>query len=126
MFRARAVRERAHRERGSGTVLMVGLVAALMVVALATALLAAALAAAGRARAAADLGALAGAQALIDGLGPAAACAAAAGVAAENGATLTDCSPGREGRLAVRVQAPAPLGRLGARTACAGAEAGPP
>lgn len=77
-------------ERGSGTVLALGLVAVLAVLALAVAGLAAAVHARGTAQTAADLGALAAATALQHPLGPD-PCGVARQVVAANGADLARC-----------------------------------
>jgi secretion/DNA translocation related TadE-like protein len=86
----------ASRDKGAGTVLMLGLAGAIVVAIVACLLVGAAVLAGSRAQSAADLGAIAGAQALLDGLGPEAACAAAGSVVQANGAELLSCVPGAE------------------------------
>lgn len=80
----------AHREpeRGAGTVLILGIVAATLLLAVGIAALGAAQNARGVAQAAADLGALAGATALRDGFDP---CATAVATVARNGAEAASC-----------------------------------
>ena len=106
-------------DRGSGTVLLLALMAAALVVAGLLGLLASAQLARGRAQSAADLGALAGATALRDAAGPE-ACAAAAEVVRRNGARLADCADEGSGVVRVRV-----VVRAAAGDATAGARAGP-
>ncbi|MDR2254262.1 MAG: hypothetical protein LBD97_10500, partial [Bifidobacteriaceae bacterium] len=79
-----------------------------------------------RAATAADLAALAGAQALIDGLTEAEACAAADRIAGEVGAEVTLCVSAEAGRLRVACAVAVDMGLLGRRTATAAAVAGPP
>lgn len=78
-------------ERGSGTVLALGIIGVLLAIAVAVSGLIQAQAAAGRARAAADLSALAGATALNSVLAPADPCPTAGRVAQANGAALESC-----------------------------------
>lgn len=85
------VRDALRSDQGSGTVLMTGVIAALLVTALAVAGLMGAQAAAGRARAAADLAALGGATALTSVRSPGDPCAVAEHVAAADGAVLRAC-----------------------------------
>lgn len=110
-------------ERGSGTVLVLGVIGVLLVLAVGVVALIQAQAAAGRARLAADLAALGGATALNSITAPADPCAVAGGVARANGAALGSCTVAGEDvvvEAAVRVQV------LGAgRTATAAARAGP-
>ena len=75
-------------ERGAGTVLVLGVVAAVLLLAVGIAALGTAQNARGAAQAAADLGALAGATALRDGFDP---CGTAARAVTRNGAELTSC-----------------------------------
>lgn len=107
-------------DRGSGTVLVLGAIGALTALLVGGLALASAAHAAGRARAAADLGALAGAQALVDAAGGR-PCTAAGDVVRRNGARLLSCQ-GLDGVVDVRVAVPA-VGRIG--TATARARAGP-
>ena len=88
----RAVRVAAAGERGSGTVLVVGVIAVLLAAALGVSGLIQAQAAAGRSRAAADLAALGGATALSSIVAPGDPCEAASRVARANGAEVTTCS----------------------------------
>jgi secretion/DNA translocation related TadE-like protein len=116
----------ARGQRGSGTVLAVGLVAAIASTLLALAAICGAAVARLSAVAAADLAALAGAQALIDGQGIESACLAARVVAEASGAELLACRATAPDRLAATCQVPVELPLLGARVASAQAEAGPP
>lgn len=79
-------------ERGSGSVLAVGILMALSIVLAGGLALASAELASHRARVAADLGSLAGAELVMRGEGTDAACGWAAEVAHRNGATLTHCT----------------------------------
>ena len=79
-------------ERGSGTVLVLGIVAVLLAMAVCAGGLIQAQAAAGKARSAADLAALGGATALSSVLAPADPCEVAERVARANGAEVTTCS----------------------------------
>lgn len=116
-------RRRPAGERGSGTVLVLGVIGALLALAVGVAALIQAQAAAGRARLAADLAALGGATALNSITAPADPCAVAGGVARANGAVLGSCAVTGEDvvvEVGVRVQV------LGVdRTATAAARAGP-
>ena len=110
-------------ERGSGTVLVLGVIGVLLALAVGVVALIQAQAAAGRARLAADLAALGGATALNSITAPADPCAVAGGVARANGAALSSCAVTGEDvvvEVGVRVQV------LGVgRTATAAARAGP-
>ena len=119
-------------ERGSGTVLVLGIIAVLLAMAVCAGGLIQAQAAAGRSRAAADLGkarsaadlaALGGATALSSVVAPSEPCETAGRVARANGAEVTVCTVVGEDvvvEAAVRVQV------LGVdRTATAAARAGP-
>lgn len=79
-----------------------------------------------RAQAAADLAALAGAQALIDGLGLEQACAEARRVAGAMEADLLECAAAPAAGLRAACAVPVRLVVLGPRQAQASAEAGPP
>jgi secretion/DNA translocation related TadE-like protein len=79
---------RRDHERGAGTVLILGVVAAIMLLAVGITALGAAQNARGTAQAAADLGALAGATALRDGFDP---CGTAGAAVVRNGAQLSSC-----------------------------------
>jgi secretion/DNA translocation related TadE-like protein len=75
-------------ERGAGTVLILGIVAAVLLLAVGIAALGAAQNARGTAQVAADLGALAGATALRDGFDP---CGTAGDAVTRNGAETASC-----------------------------------
>lgn len=107
------------REAGSGTVLLVGVVAALVLLAALVGVLGGSAAARGAAQGAADLAALAAAGADMSGTGE--PCSLAGEVARRNGGTLTRCAPEGDGIYVVTATAPAPAGR----TAEARARAGP-
>jgi len=110
-------------EQGSGTVLVLGIIGALLALAVGATALIQAQVAAGRARLAADLAALGGATALNSVTAPGDPCAVAGGVAEANGAALGSCTVVGEDvvvEVGVRVRI------LGvARTATARARAGP-
>jgi secretion/DNA translocation related TadE-like protein len=111
-------------ERGAGSVLMVAVVAVVLSAAAAALGLAAALVTRQRAEAAADLGALAGAQALLRGDD---ACGAAGRVAAAGSARVVACdAAGTTVHLLVEVALPGPLGALDVPPARARARAGVP
>ncbi|MHA7135485.1 Rv3654c family TadE-like protein [Oerskovia turbata] len=119
----RAVAERhGVPERGSGTVLALGLIAVVLVLGLALAALASAQAARGQAQAAADLAALAAATARQRGVD---ACPTASQTALRNGATVVACAEQGDGAVRVDVtrEATGWAGALG--TARAAARAGP-
>lgn len=78
-------------EQGSGSVLVLGVIAVLLVVGLAAAALVQAQGAMARARTGADMAALAGATALSSLTRPADPCQTAANVAAANGTVLQEC-----------------------------------
>lgn len=129
MGRAVRRRERGARSKGSadsesgaGTVLVLGIVAAVLLLAVGIAALGAAQNARGAAQAAADLGALAGATALRDGFDP---CGTAGAAVARNGAELASCEVRGAGvvRIAATRAAVGPAGLLG--SARATARAGP-
>ncbi|MBO9570529.1 MAG: histidine kinase, partial [Cellulomonas iranensis] len=80
----------AAHDRGSGAVLVLGVVAVALVLVAATGLVGGAHAARARAAAAADLAALAGAQHVADG--GADPCGHAAQAAGRNGASVTSCA----------------------------------
>ena len=79
-------------ERGSGTVLVLGIIAVLLAMAVCAGGLIQAQAAAGKARSTADLAALGGATALSSIVAPGDPCEAASRVARANGAEVTTCS----------------------------------
>ncbi|PZR51756.1 histidine kinase [Xylanimonas oleitrophica] len=97
---SRAVR--AH-ERGSGTVLLLGVAAVVVLLFVALAALGASQRARGAAQAAADLGALAAATALRGGLDP---CGAAAEAVVRNQATVVGCEQEAGGVVSVAVTRP--------------------
>lgn len=84
-------RARPAWDRGSATILAVGVVGGLATVLGAALLLVSVLVAGQQARAAADLAALAGAGQSVLGVGPARVCAVVDDVAHRNGATTTSC-----------------------------------
>ena len=79
-------------ERGSGTVLVLGIIAVLLAMAVCAGGLIQAQAAAGKARSAADLAALGGATALSSVVAPSEPCETAGRVARANGAEVTVCT----------------------------------
>ena len=110
------------QERGSGTVLALGLGLVVIMAAVLLLLLAQSAVAASRAAAAADLAALAAADA-ARGITSGEPCVVAGDVARMNNATILTCSEGPEGTVQVRAELSAgPL--LGAATGLA--RAGPP
>ena len=92
-LRQRGLRCRV-RDRGAATVLVVGLVAALLVLTAGALVIASAVVASHRARVAGDLAALGGAAVLQDGADGGRACTVAGRVARANGAALQGCSSG--------------------------------
>lgn len=116
---------RPDTERGAGTVLTLGVVAAILLLALGIAALGAVQNARGAAQAAADLGALAGATALRDGFDP---CGTAEVAVRRNGADVTSCEVlgGGVVRVVATRAAAGPGGELGGLgQARATARAGP-
>ena len=79
-------------ERGSGTVIVLGIIAVLLAMAVCAGGLIQAQAAAGKARSAADLAALGGATALSSVVAPGEPCETAGRVARANGAEATECT----------------------------------
>jgi secretion/DNA translocation related TadE-like protein len=115
---------RACIEKGSATVAMLGVIAAVLLLTVSGLLLASAVAASHRARAAADLAALAAAGVLLRGEQGAAACKCAAQVALVNHGRMTTCiASGTEVRVTVAV--PASVKGLGVATARSRAGADP-
>lgn len=108
-------------ERGSGTVLALGLVAVILMVMVALGLLAGAQSGRSRAQTAADLAALAGAGRLAvrGGADVAAACVIAGEAARRNGGVLRDCAHEGGGVLVVAVERRTSVGKAHA-TARAG------
>lgn len=111
------------RDRGSATVLAVGLVGALASLGVAAVVLAGAVIASHRARSAADLAALAGASRVLRGEPAEQACMVATAVARDNEARLLRCeAEGSSLRVVVAVRPAIP----GLGSATARARAGPP
>ena len=110
-------------DRGSATVWVIALSAALAVVGAAVVLVGAATVARHRAGAAADLAALAAAGRAVRG--EPGACGLAADVARANAATLVSCTVDVDAVVDLRVSIPLRLGRLGSWTASGRARAGP-
>ena len=109
-------------DRGSATVVMLGVIAAVLTLMVSGLLLAGAVLASHRARAAADLAALAAAGVLMRGHPAGLACESAAQVAAANHGRLQQCiASGTEVRLSVAV----PAGVRGLGVATARSRAGP-
>jgi secretion/DNA translocation related TadE-like protein len=79
------------RDRGAASVVVIGVIAALLLLTAAALALASAVAASHQARLAADLGAVAGAMRLQEGTSLGSACDAAAATARDNGARMTRC-----------------------------------
>ena len=116
------VGRRSPDQRGSATVVMLGVIASALVLTISGLMLASAVLASHRARAAADLGALAAAGVLMRGGPPAAACQSAAQVAARNHGLVQECiASGSKVRLKVSVVA----GVTGVGVATARSRAGP-
>ncbi len=116
--------ERPSNDRGSATVVMLGVIAAVLMLTVSGLLLASAVLASHRARAAADLAALAAAGVLMRGQPASAACESAARVAAVNHGRVQQCiASGTEVRLSVAV--PAGVRGLGVATARSRAGPGP-
>ena len=111
------------RDRGSGTVLVLGAIAVLVAMTVGALLVVSAVVAAHRAQSAADLAALAAAGALVRGQSPPSACATGAGVATRNGGRLATCSAGADLSVEVAVDMPASAAHIG--TATARSRAGP-
>ncbi|QJW37822.1 Rv3654c family TadE-like protein [Cellulosimicrobium protaetiae] len=111
-------------ERGAGTVLVLGIVAAVLVLALGLGSLAHAQAARGAAQTGADLAALAAATALRDGWDP---CGRAREVAARNAVAVTACAEQGGGAVRVDVATTTGVTVLGVAVgqATAAARAGP-
>lgn len=110
------------RDRGSATIWLVGLAALIGLVTVAALVQGSAVVARHRAAAAADLAALAAAVRVSEGAD--AACAAAKGIAARNGGSLTRCVLSGDD-VEIDVTRPLMLGSLGSWVAMARARAGP-
>lgn len=119
----------SRRDKGSGSVLVLGTVAVLLTLLTAFLVLGAAAVTGGRARTAADLAALGGAGLLLEGAPHPAACAEAARVAGSNGGRLLTCQTGvgEDGgpRLTVLVAVQPPVPAVPTPTARARAGAVP-
>jgi secretion/DNA translocation related TadE-like protein len=116
--------QRSLDDRGSATVVMLGVISVVLMLTVSGLLLASAVLASHRARAAADLAALSAAGVLIRGAPVSTACESAAQVAAANHGRVQRCiASGREVRLSVTV--PAGLRGLGIATARSRAGPGP-
>jgi secretion/DNA translocation related TadE-like protein len=98
------------KERGSGSVLAMGGAAVIALTLVGALQLEAAVASEHLAQAAADLGALAGADAVQKGAGRGAACAMAARIAEANGAAQETCVVGGDGSVLVTTEKPLPPG----------------
>lgn len=119
----RRLRGNRARDRGSGVVLVVGAIGALLSSLLGALMVLSAVLASHRAQSAADLGALAAASSLVAGRGLAAACDDGARVVAANGAALVRCHDSGGLSVELVVEVPASMSRIG--TATARARAGP-
>lgn len=111
-------------DEGAGSVLMIGVVGALLLLAAFVGLLGGSAAARGSAQAVADLAALAAADA--DMLGTGDPCARASAVAERNGGTLIGCDSEGEGVYTVTAGVGAPAGRTAHARARAGPESAAP
>jgi secretion/DNA translocation related TadE-like protein len=111
------------RERGSGTVAVLGAVGVILAMTVGALFVVSAVVASHRAQSAADLAALAAAAALVRGEPSTAACATGAGVAARNGATVSGCRAGADLSVELVVELQASAARAG--TATARSRAGP-
>lgn len=120
---AGVVRDRP--ESGSGTVLTVILVGAMVILLPAVLALYSAYASTQRARAAADLGAIAAVSAFFDGQDAATACQRAAAIMADNRASPAGCFITPEGQALVSTRVSVRLPIVGERTARGTARAGP-
>lgn len=117
---------RPRRERGSGTVLMLAVVAVVLVLTIGAVAVGSAVLAAHRARSAADLAALAAAGTLAQGRSASSACAVAGAMAARNSADLVGCAATADGSVVVHTTAGVVVGLPGQpRSARALARAGP-
>ena len=105
-------------QAGSGTVLLLGVVATLLLLAGVVGVLGGSAAARGGAQAAADLSALAAGEADMSGSGE--PCGRAAEAAGRNGARLVGCVSEGDGIYTVTTTVPAPMGRVAEARARAG------
>ncbi len=111
------------RDRGSGTLLVVGAVGVVLALVVGALGVVAAVVASHRAQSAADLAALAAAGALVRGEPPAAACALAGRIAGRGGAGVVSCRTGDDLSVEVLVRVVAAVPQVGA--AVARSRAGP-
>jgi secretion/DNA translocation related TadE-like protein len=111
------------RQRGSGTVLLVGVVGALLALTVGALWVVSAVVASHRAQSAADLAALAAAAVLVRGDSSALACERGTAIAALNGARLASCRAGPDLTVELVVDVPSTVSRVGIATARA--RAGP-
>ena len=114
-----------HKSAGSGTVLTIVLVAAMLILLPLVLGLVSALQANQRARGAADLGALAAAAAFAGGRDAALSCRHAARFVRANRAELAECSISAAGRVALEVRVGVNVPPVGYRSTTARAWAGP-
>ena len=122
-LRVAVTRRVAVRDRGSGTVLVLGVVGVLLAMTVGALWVVSAVVAAHRAQTAADLASLAVAAALVRGEPTATACGEGAALAARNGGRLASCQAGPDYSVELVVQVPATVWRVG--TATARSRAGP-
>lgn len=121
---SRRSRDRAGvRDRGSGTVAVLGALGVLLAMTVGALTVVSAVVASHRAQSAADLGALAAAAGLVRGESSAAACAQGAAIAARNGGSLATCHAGPDLSVELVVEVRATVARVG--TAIARSRAGP-
>ena len=111
------------RQCGSGTVLVVGVVGALLALTVGGLWVVSAVVASHRAQSAADLAALAAAAVLVRGESSALACERGRAIAALNGARLASCRVGPDLTVELVVDVPSTVSRVG--TATSRARAGP-
>ena len=116
---------RRRRERGSGTVLVLGVVGLLVGLVVGALSVVSAVVESHRAQSAADLSALAAAALLVRGDPPDAACAVAVRVAGRNGGSVAACRTGSDLSVEVVVEVPANLPKVGSATARSRAGPGP-
>ena len=117
---------RRRRDAGSGTVLVVGVLAAILMTTAGAMQVVAAVVASHRAQSAADLGALAGAAVAAQGGSVASVCAAVAGIVAANGAAVAACSVDAGSAVVLQVSVdPILHGLAGLGPASARSRAGP-
>lgn len=121
--RGRVGRREGGRDRGSGTVAVLGVVGVLLAMTVGALTVVSAVVASHRAQSAADLAALAVGAALVVGEGSGVACGRGVAVAARNGGSVTSCQAAPDLSVELVVNVPATMTRLGAATARA--RAGP-